>query len=994
MGKINRLQLRGISRTPSDRMNSDGGIAESLNMYIDEAENAPALLPEDVRSELGLPIEDYDVLFIHKGVGYTNPICKKDGQVGVWKNEEGKWSIDAFLTLAEGEEIRDITALGNSVVISTTRSLYYVLRKTEGYKYLGTSIPLPAVQLYDQAPEKKEEINQSVQLLTQNNISPDPYQLFLNWNEYKEDEDGNKYNFSSQVQDLVRMAWGTLQSCRRWAKQKSAFSTPIMAKYAIRLKTGEYIDSDPYLIGGGLLGGVRGTGKATRDANGYWTSTLKLQANCCYNLAARLYNADAFKKLLEDWTDVVESLDVFVSTDIFPDHTSYDDMVTTGNEKLPPRYNYAYANTISSVDGSGVVTEYNSDIRFGDFSEDVYEEILLSKSNFYLAESFKLVGDDSRVDEEVLGKLASSVIVDTEEIMDNTMRVEKEAVPFTYRSRHQVNANKITTFNARVLLADVETTIPAGPYFLSGKKRNDSLDPQRQSSDASSYRFKFYVKGESESLTKSGESAFGSGFPVSEIITGDSYTWLTYPDSRCYKVAIEKTTAGGQVYCKTFDMKPHPFLPIAYLYLGAETAYGTAVADAKEDINFNEDNPSEKESSKIYVSSAQNPFMFPTEGRYTVSAGGVMNVAIAATALSEGQFGQFPLYVFAKDGIWAMETAADGSFLTCKPLSREVCANADSITPIDSAVVFVTDKGVMLLQGAQVVNISPHMNGRHYTLEEAAKVVVEGQEGFKDLIPVVTDNTHFMAFVKKATIGYDYTGKRLIFLAPDESYQYIYKIDSQTWHKTTYGYELETFINSYPDCYVQGQGEFVSSCYVSIQRGAGQLDQFKAVMQEMLPQLASTEVEAMWHGASMTVKAVLDETLRDLRRAVNAIGCDITISNKTYGSRAAVYNLSTPLDIESQMSVKGIIATRPFDLGAPDVLKTITDIKVRGNYTRGAVKFMLLGSMDGINFYVIGTKRGKAWKLFRLIILADLLPTERISWVDVEYEEKFVNRLR
>jgi hypothetical protein len=108
-----------------------------------------------------------------------------------------------------------------------------------------------------------------------------------------------------------------------------------------------------------------------------------------------------------------------------------------------------------------------------------------------------------------------------------------------------------------------------------------------------------------------------------------------------------------------------------------------------------------------------------------------------------------------------------------------------------------------------------------------------------------------------------------------------------------------------------------------------------------------------------------------------------------------IYDLSTILDAaDSRIPTRGVIATRPFDLGAPDVLKTITDIKIRGPYAKGGVRFMLLGSMDGVNFYVIGTKRGKAWKLFRLIILANIEPTERISWVDVIYEEKFTNRLR
>ena len=117
---------------------------------------------------------------------------------------------------------------------------------------------------------------------------------------------------------------------------------------------------------------------------------------------------------------------------------------------------------------------------------------------------------------------------------------------------------------------------------------------------------------------------------------------------------------------------------------------------------------------------------------------------------------------------------------------------------------------------------------------------------------------------------------------------------------------------------------------------------------------------------------------------------ELSIPNAT-----CIYDLSTILDAaDSRIPTRGVIATRPFDLGAPDVLKTITDIKIRGPYAKGGTRFMLLGSMDGVNFYVIGTKRGKAWKLFRLIILANIEPTERISWVDVIYEEKFTNRLR
>jgi hypothetical protein len=121
------------------------------------------------------------------------------------------------------------------------------------------------------------------------------------------------------------------------------------------------------------------------------------------------------------------------------------------------------------------------------------------------------------------------------------------------------------------------------------------------------------------------------------------------------------------------------------------------------------------------------------------------------------------------------------------------------------------------------------------------------------------------------------------------------------------------------------------------------------------------------------------------------------MSRKRVGSMIVTTYMLNDLSIsydENAATKKIIIATRPFDLDEPDVFKTITDARVRGQYARGAVKFILLGSNDGFHFSVINTLRGKSWKLFRLIILADLDATDRISWVDVGYETRFTNKLR
>lgn len=92
--------------------------------------------------------------------------------------------------------------------------------------------------------------------------------------------------------------------------------------------------------------------------------------------------------------------------------------------------------------------------------------------------------------------------------------------------------------------------------------------------------------------------------------------------------------------------------------------------------------------------------------------------------------------------------------------------------------------------------------------------------------------------------------------------------------------------------------------------------------------------------------------------------------------------------------MKGMIITRPFDLGYPDVRKVIKSIRIRGYYNRQDVKYILQGSMDGLNWGILPSLHSGSFKLFRLIIMADLGKDERISWVDVDFDVRFNNRLR
>ena len=66
------IRYRGISRAMADTSVRDGGVAESVNIIVDNEELAPIVAPK-VISTLPAGI-DYDLLYIHSTSNYKNYI--------------------------------------------------------------------------------------------------------------------------------------------------------------------------------------------------------------------------------------------------------------------------------------------------------------------------------------------------------------------------------------------------------------------------------------------------------------------------------------------------------------------------------------------------------------------------------------------------------------------------------------------------------------------------------------------------------------------------------------------------------------------------------------------------------------------------------------------------------------------------------------------------------------------------------------------------------
>lgn len=976
MGKIGRIQLRGISRTPSDRLTEDGGCAESLNVQLDNTELAPSFIPEDVTKKLGLPDDlQAEKVFVHKTANYENVVVIQERQFKAYSN-----AGEIISSFPMSGEVSDIISLGNTIIVLTSESVNYVLFRGGKYISLGADIPFPKLKIEAKGESGKKSVTIDLGDL---GLTGD-YRAFssLQYGEYLNsgiNADEGVVKILSKINEEKAVMSGELG-------RKGAFWGPVYVMYGVTLYNGTVITTVPELICRDValpyVWGLTLSSKFTMNG-----ANKEFQGGIEADIEAPAFTLGVSAEedyYLADWKDVIQSVDVYVSMPI----------------DTAPDYRRIEIKEVTDTDTANATQTRTATTNWGILKEN---EQILGEGNFYRVKSYEL----SQEENDTISKLfftwnSQDYDVSGESLVVSIHRLPSSSVDHVYVDALKVRAEKALQYNEQVLLSSASNLL----------QYRGVVSTRWQSSNwRYTARLKFILSDGGVIYSEEGIQLPSSGFLSFASTKATSVEMIVRLDRKIYTdqdwndYDIETTYS----YLK-LPMNPHPSMPCAYAKIGLgksleEYAFekngSLTLEQAEKIVDFNVDAPYYLSlDNKLLVSSASNPFVYPETKRITFQSK-VLGVAVATTALSQGQFGQFPLYVFTEDGIWAMETAADESFVTSKPLSRDVCVNPDSITSIDSAVVFVSDMGVMLLQGSQVVNISPYMNGKHYVVENTARTIIEGQDFFCELLPAISDHTHFLAFVKNASVAYDYAGKRLVFIKDDEAYQYVYKLDTQTWHKTAYGINLVAPIDSYPECLVQAKRnvDIKTRKVLRVTHNISQEEReyLAERLRVKLPGLRDEEIDNFLDMTDIIDVTDLSQSdidwIVDEMRSLNVIIQEEEQTETSENTR--IYDLSTLLDAqESGIPARGIIATRPFDLGEPDILKTITDIRIRGQFPKGAVKFILLGSNDGINFYTLSTLRGKSWKLFRMIILADLAPTDRISWVDIMYDTKFTNRLR
>lgn len=415
-----------------------------------------------------------------------------------------------------------------------------------------------------------------------------------------------------------------------------------------------------------------------------------------------------------------------------------------------------------------------------------YEEELVNFSNFYKIAEIPI--------SEITGK-REQVIIEKNALLNLEAREELLDVG---QGHTQYKSKEIVTYNSRLSsLINEEATNP----FTSVTIQNPHVFSKESD--------KTFIKGYVE-ITENGQSVYAE-LKEEEISSLDTRVFF-YPNKNATRLILFEVNYFYYRY--DIPLKKHRFLNAAYAFNQFDTitllGKFTVISNAEE---INLPTGSIYYTNKIITSSTNNPFHFPENLACIVPTDEVKTISTTTKALSEGQFGQFPLYAFTNDGVWALSVSSEGKYIASQPATRDVCNNIDSITQSDTALYFTSDRGIIILAGSESLCISDILNDNGDIFDIKALPHGEKLTELCDATAEETQYVPFLEFVKGASLVYDYIHQRLYVYNPtkDYDYAYLYSLTFKKWTITRSN--ILAKVNSYPDALVNTKDhQYVNLC--------------------------------------------------------------------------------------------------------------------------------------------------------------------------------------
>lgn len=522
--------------------------------------------------------------------------------------------------------------------------------------------------------------------------------------------EGNSSNRRLQVgnqgtwSDWVR---GTYASNKNEIAKKGKFWSSFWLIAVLRLKDGTYLKMTPPILMLPNTGRNSVIYRFSRDDNATgsrvrfltWYSNLTLRLKTDYSR----YKSIADKVVIFV-TEQVENIDI-------------------ENIPAPEIFGNGYGFSGISVEG-GRMVEHTTNLYLNN-----------DPTNHHSVQSLKSQSYKTLLKEKNIFYKLKEVDIDNQEWVEcNESREflgEATKLTSTYNASFSKIPKSIFAYNGRLFLANIKRKFVDKFYYFRPK-------------DGSEHTYTYLVR------IKTYESYSWYKYEVTSSTTQGAYFF--FPDNRADHVKIYKDDA---YLLLDVDLEQHKTLQGAFYISDHPLQDGTDIqARVDQNISYFD---GETLPEQIMTSEVSNPLVFSADGYFSVT-GEIIGMTSITTAVSQGQFGQYPLIVFTSRGIYACYISDEGLIKSVSPLSREVCNNTKTIVQTDNSVFFSSDKGLMMIVGEHVDCVSTQLSGKD-------------------------TNGTFVDFLKDAVVAYDYRDSLLWFFNTNETYLYLYSIKSNTYSK-------------------------------------------------------------------------------------------------------------------------------------------------------------------------------------------------------------------
>lgn len=677
------------------------------------------------------------------------------------------------------------------------------------------------------------------------------------------------------------------------------------------------------------------------------------------SLEYNIINNDALTALSSDWADIVKSVDIFVSQPLIRERSDKDissvsvtrnggyrlnngnitDLDDLNDREETDRNSPWYLRDDSSSDPlPDALCNVNVDIPL--LSTDEYLHRIQSVASFFKVASYNITDFTGSGTREIT--IESSILpnLTVQEAMTDDYHSHNSLLPVIDNDGNCLTS--LFSYNSRQVIAGLSERLYEGFPIAALLPKQSSFIYNNDYISVSHV----YVTLD----TQQGRRVVDC--PVASSYTGIHALFccpIFYPDNRAVQMDVAVTVSGVQKLYR-FPMHQHPFLngSITDGHILTESATSFDVHDYVQPqlsdiitlINY------------IYNSEINNPFVFLPSNITRIPTGRILAVSTAAKALSQGQFGQFPLYAFCSDGVWAMQVANDGSFSARQPITRDVCTDPDSITQLDSSVLFATSRGIMLLSGSEATCITD-------TIASDSPFSLVSFPRLAALDFPLPAFVPFAQFIADSRMLYDYRSQRIYLFntlrVDNPTTEVIYPLIEQDEHSLPYFVTKHHYSPLYPYAYVYS--------------------------------LKSKQ----WGMVSSNLASVLNAYPDSLAQTHDKRLVSFSPSQQSSPSQPS----------SDDDPVAGLLVTRPLKLGIPYDLKTVNELILRGVFARGDVQPLLYGSRDLIHWHLIATSadsylrhiQGTPYKYFILAALTSLSPTQSLASATVRFSPRHTNRL-